>query len=240
MTTGCRCTSTPARDQDDLPDGRRVALDVDTAYPRDGQVAIRFREDSGGPVDPHAARPGLGTGARARASRQAARPRTTWPSRASSPCAATGGPGDVVELHLPLEPRLTAADPRIDAVRGCLAVERGPEVLCLESADLAAVPEAGGDVGNVRLDTSLPAARQRGADGGDAVSDPAAWCGVALCRSAWCAGRARGRTPPGPADALPRLGKPRAGHDADLAPGPRPLKAAIRAAADRTMNQLQA
>ena len=44
-------------------------------------------------------------------------------------------PGDVVELALPMEPRFTVADPRIDAVRGCVAVERGPEVLCLESVD---------------------------------------------------------------------------------------------------------
>jgi DUF1680 family protein len=27
-------------------------------------------------------------------------------------------------------------DPRVDAVRGCVAVERGPLVYCLESADL--------------------------------------------------------------------------------------------------------
>ena len=29
------------------------------------------------------------------------------------------------------------ADPRVDAVRGCVAVERGPLVYCLEEADLA-------------------------------------------------------------------------------------------------------
>jgi len=47
--------------------------------------------------------------------------------------------GDVVELRLPVEPRFTSADARVDAVRGCVAVERGPEVLCLESVDLEAV-----------------------------------------------------------------------------------------------------
>ena len=34
-----------------------------------------------------------------------------------------------------MAPRFTVADPRVDAVRGCVAVERGPEVLCLESVD---------------------------------------------------------------------------------------------------------
>lgn len=31
---------------------------------------------------------------------------------------------------------MTEPDPRIDAVRGCVALERGPLVYCLESADL--------------------------------------------------------------------------------------------------------
>jgi DUF1680 family protein len=65
--------------------------------------------------------------------------------------------GDVVELQLPMAPRVSAADPRIDAVRGCVVVERGPEVLCLESVDLAAA--SGGhvaDVADVRLDPSSP------------------------------------------------------------------------------------
>ncbi|HXG39318.1 MAG TPA: hypothetical protein VNJ28_00110 [Candidatus Limnocylindrales bacterium] len=32
--------------------------------------------------------------------------------------------------------RIVEADPRIDAVRGCLALERGPLVYCVEGADL--------------------------------------------------------------------------------------------------------
>ena len=44
--------------------------------------------------------------------------------------------GDVVVLRLPLEPRITRPDSRIDAVRGTIAVERGPFVLCAESVDL--------------------------------------------------------------------------------------------------------
>jgi len=44
-------------------------------------------------------------------------------------------PGDVVELDLALSPRLTAAHPRVDAIRGSLAIERGPLVYCLEEED---------------------------------------------------------------------------------------------------------
>jgi DUF1680 family protein len=43
--------------------------------------------------------------------------------------------GDVVELSLDLPVRVTEPDPGIDAVRGCVAVERGPLVYCIESAD---------------------------------------------------------------------------------------------------------
>ena len=32
--------------------------------------------------------------------------------------------------------RVTEADPRIDAIRGCVALERGPLVYCIETADL--------------------------------------------------------------------------------------------------------
>ena len=56
-------------------------------------------------------------------------------------------PGDRVVLELDVSPRLTAPNPRIDAVRGCLALERGPIVYCLEADD---VP-AGADLADVAL-----------------------------------------------------------------------------------------
>ena len=46
---------------------------------------------------------------------------------------ARGRPG---RLALDIAPRLTAPNPRIDAIRGCLAVERGPLVYCVERQDL--------------------------------------------------------------------------------------------------------
>ena len=44
-------------------------------------------------------------------------------------------PGDQLVLELPPTPRFTRADPRVDADRGLVAVERGPLVYCVESAD---------------------------------------------------------------------------------------------------------
>src|SRR5699024_881137 len=46
--------------------------------------------------------------------------------------------GDEVLLDLPVQPRWTRADHRVDAVRGQVAVQRGPVVMCLESPDLGA------------------------------------------------------------------------------------------------------
>ena len=43
--------------------------------------------------------------------------------------------GEFVELTLPVRPRLTVADPRVDDARGCIAVERGPLVYCAEQTD---------------------------------------------------------------------------------------------------------
>jgi hypothetical protein len=56
--------------------------------------------------------------------------------------------GDQVVLEIDVSPRLTAANPRIDAVRGCMALERGPIVYCLEQHDLP----AGADLADVGLD----------------------------------------------------------------------------------------
>ena len=56
-------------------------------------------------------------------------------------------PGDRVVLELDVSPRLTAPNPRIDAVRGCLALERGPVVYCFEAGDLP----AGADLADVAL-----------------------------------------------------------------------------------------
>ena len=119
-----------------LSDGSRVALEIRTEYPADGLVTVEVIEAPG----------------------------TEWtlslrvPGWAESADLAVDGDervvsagyvherrafavGDVVTLRLPVRARWTWPDPRVDALRGQVAVERGPVVLCLESPDL------GGDVG---------------------------------------------------------------------------------------------
>lgn len=45
--------------------------------------------------------------------------------------------GDVLLLDLPMPPTFIAPHPRIDALRGCVALQRGPLVYCFESQDQA-------------------------------------------------------------------------------------------------------
>ncbi len=60
--------------------------------------------------------------------------------------------GDRVVLDLGVTPRVTEPDARIDAVRGCVALERGPLVYAVETVDLP----AGVDVEGLVLDPSHP------------------------------------------------------------------------------------
>ncbi|MFC7623368.1 glycoside hydrolase family 127 protein [Microlunatus sp. GCM10028923] len=68
--------------------------------------------------------------------------------------------GDQLVLDLPLTPRLTAPHPRVDASRGCLAIERGPLVYALEQADQAESVA----VDDLRLDPAGALAEERRED----------------------------------------------------------------------------
>jgi hypothetical protein len=69
-------------------------------------------------------------------------------------------PGDELRLDLPLAPRWTRPDPRVDAVRGCVAAERGPLVYCAESVD----QDAAARLDEVAVDALVPPA-EAGTDG---------------------------------------------------------------------------
>lgn len=51
------------------------------------------------------------------------------------PIERTWKTGDVVEADFAMPPFLVEANPRIDGVRGCLAIQRGPIVYCLDAHD---------------------------------------------------------------------------------------------------------
>ncbi|HEU4542540.1 MAG TPA: beta-L-arabinofuranosidase domain-containing protein [Jiangellaceae bacterium] len=130
-----------------LDGGHPIALSLRTEYPNSGvvtaevtqapnvPVTLSFRIPPWGRAGATVIEPDGGTRAASGASTIEVRRRFTT--------------GEKVRLELPIEPRWTAADPRIDAVRGTVAVERGPLVLCAESTDLP----GDADVDAVQVDT---------------------------------------------------------------------------------------
>jgi len=126
-----------------IGEGRRVGVDVTTRYPADGQISIRITETDGSPwsltlrVPEWSDNAWLTDGG----DRRRVGPGSVTVERVFAP-------GDQIELELSTSPRWVFPDPRIDSVRGSVAVERGPLVLCVESVDLP----GGVGVDSVRLD----------------------------------------------------------------------------------------
>jgi uncharacterized protein len=121
-----------------------AVLRIETAYPWRGEVGIEIVESDDEPWTlalriPAWSRTATVDGAEV-APGGYAEVRRTWRA------------GDRVELQLDVSPRLTAPNPRIDAVRGCVAIERGPVVYCFEETDL---PQ-GVELADVALDTAVP------------------------------------------------------------------------------------
>ncbi|GAA2943347.1 glycoside hydrolase family 127 protein [Microbacterium luteolum] len=125
----------PASVRTTLPDDRAVSFDVVTGYPVDGGIRVTIAEDAEFTLTLRV--PSWAEGATVRvdaggeSAQHPAEPGTIEIRRAFRA-------GDVVELTLPLVARVSSADPRVDAVRGTVVVERGPEVLALESIDFGA------------------------------------------------------------------------------------------------------
>ncbi|NEE02731.1 glycoside hydrolase family 127 protein [Phytoactinopolyspora halotolerans] len=115
----------------DIGDGRRLGVAVQTAYPDDGLVTVRVLEAPADAVTLKLRVPSWADGAVVE--ENGAR-RVVEPGFVALHRAFTSG--DEITLRLPIAPRFTWPDPRVDAVRGCVAVERGPLVYCAESVDL--------------------------------------------------------------------------------------------------------
>ncbi len=112
--------------------GATLGLRVDTAYPHDGAIRVTVTEA-----------PASAVTVRLRIPQWAADAAGAGPGEARH----TVGPGwwdvrrtfvrgDRITLDLPLQPRFSWPDPRVDAMRGTVAVERGPLVLCVEGVDV--------------------------------------------------------------------------------------------------------
>jgi uncharacterized protein len=128
--------------------GGRVRLETETRYPWEGRVKITVAETAGGEWTLALRVPGWCEHATAWINGDIADVVVGSAGEGSYVTLARAWqPGDVVELELEMPPRLTAPHPRVDAIRGSLAIERGPLVYCLEEEDQA----VGVDLLDVRL-----------------------------------------------------------------------------------------
>jgi len=113
-----------------------LALSVRTDYPWDGRVTIHIGRTHDSPWTL-----ALRVPAWCRAATVTGPDGTRVAGPGAVALTRSWRAGDTVVLDLDLPVRLTEPDPRIDAVRGCVAVERGPIVYCVESDDLPPATE---------------------------------------------------------------------------------------------------
>ncbi len=129
--------------------GPRATLRVETDYPWDGKVRVTIEETDGTAWALSLRVPAWCKGAMVGVNGDSVEPfviedhvttvRQTWKA------------GDVIELELAMSPMLVEAHPRVDATRGCVAIQRGPMIYCLEEVDQPDV-----DLLDVRLDLGAP------------------------------------------------------------------------------------
>ncbi|HEX5148118.1 MAG TPA: beta-L-arabinofuranosidase domain-containing protein [Candidatus Limnocylindrales bacterium] len=154
--------------------GGPIRIAMHTDYPWNGRVAVEVLEAPEAPWSLSLRVPAWAPGSTVRDVEGEAL--TVAAGRYWSSGPRAWRTGDTVTLDLDIRSRLTTADSRIDAVRGCVALERGPLVYCIETADLPAAvmleevrlehatvpsPVARPDVDATIVGLSVPAVRRR-------------------------------------------------------------------------------
>lgn len=115
------------------PDGREIAVTVETGYPRTGEVLVRVDAAPDGPFGLELRVPGWAPSVSAEVNQRALAVEPN--GRGYVTIRREWRAGDEVRIELPITPRLTYPSPRLDASRGSVAVERGPLVYCVEGID---------------------------------------------------------------------------------------------------------
>ncbi|OUC08851.1 hypothetical protein RY27_06495 [Litorilinea aerophila] len=111
-----------------------IRLKQETNYPWDGYIKITLTAVPTHPMALMLRIPGWATGATLRVNGE------HWAEQPQPGTYAvlkrSWSPGDVIELDLPMEPRLVKAHPKVEEAANHVAIMRGPVVYCLESVDL--------------------------------------------------------------------------------------------------------
>ena len=116
----------------ELPRHGRVSLKQETDYPWDGRVKVTMESAPAGEVSLFLRVPAWADGATLAVN---GKPVAAAPGRYAE-VRRVWADGDMVELTLPMKPRLVEANPLVEEARNQVAVVCGPLVYCLESLDL--------------------------------------------------------------------------------------------------------
>lgn len=117
----------------ELADGRTVVLRQQTRYPWDGAVRLTVEPVGEMSFGVKLRIPGWCQGATLAVNGQTLE--NAAPVKGYAAIRRAWHSGDVVELNLPMPVERMQADPRVEADRGRVALQRGPLVYCLEDAD---------------------------------------------------------------------------------------------------------
>lgn len=121
-----------------MSSGAAVKLVQDTNYPWSGEITVKIEDAPAQPMALHLRIPGWTEGIESAVSVKVNGEQVE--NRLQSGTYLTlerqWQPGDRVELHLPMQPRLVQANPLVEEARNQAAVRRGPVLYCLEGWDL--------------------------------------------------------------------------------------------------------
>jgi DUF1680 family protein len=133
-----------------LPDHRPAALSVETEYPWQGRVRITVRQSGPAPWQLSLRLPEWCQSFDLTVNNLQVRDPVL--EKGYILLERSWRPGDVIDLNLAMPPFLVAPNPRVDAIRDCLAIQRGPLVYCLEGCD----QEAPENLLDMQIDASQP------------------------------------------------------------------------------------
>jgi hypothetical protein len=116
-----------------LPDGKKISLSVETKYPHDGNVKVRFDGKKPTSFKMRLRIPGWCKSATA-----------IWPGQKQKRVEPgeylvidrTWKNGDTVDLRFEMPVRVIESDPRVEANAGQIVFARGPVLFCLEKEDV--------------------------------------------------------------------------------------------------------
>ena len=116
-----------------LADGRQIALSVETEYPHQGDVKVRFDGETPTPFALRLRIPGWCEAATAQ-----------WPGQEEKPVESgeylvidrEWKKGDTVQLHFEMPVRMVLPHPKVRANAGQVVFGRGPVLFCLEKEDV--------------------------------------------------------------------------------------------------------